>query len=183
MTISRFDEKTGELAENFAREIKNKGCDKLILDLRGNGGGYVDAAVYTASLWLDGTTVTTAKSSNNSAYNRTYTAKTGKAILKGMKTVVLTNGSTASAAEILTGALKDNNLATVLGEKTYGKGCMQSLETLTSGDVLRVTIANWYTPDGSNISNDGISPDKVVERSYDQINKDIDPQLDAALEE
>ena len=183
MTISRFDEKTGELAENFAREIKDKGCDKLVLDLRGNGGGYVDAAVYTASLWLDGTTVTTAKSSNNSAYNRTYTAKTGKAILKGMKTVVLTNGSTASAAEILTGALKDNNLATVLGEKTYGKGCMQSLETLTSGDVLRVTIANWYTPDGSNISNDGISPDKVVERSYDQINKDIDPQLDAALEE
>lgn len=82
MTISRFDEKTGELAENLAREIKDKGCDKLVLDLRGNGGGYVDAAVYTASLWLDGTTVTTAKSSNNSAYNHTYTAKTGKAILK-----------------------------------------------------------------------------------------------------
>lgn len=183
MTISRFDEKTGELAEKLAKELKDKGCDKIILDLRGNGGGYVDAAVYTASLWLDGVTVTDAKSSNNTSYNRTYTAKTGRAILKGMKTIVLVNGSTASAAEILTGALKDNNLATVLGEKTYGKGCMQALEPLNNGDVLRVTIANWYTPNGANISKEGIKPDKVVERSYEQINKDIDPQLDAALDE
>lgn len=183
MTISRFDEKTGELAEKLAKELKDKGCDKIILDLRGNGGGYVDAAVYTASLWLDGVTVTDAKSSNNTSYNRTYTAKTGRAILKGMKTIVLVNGSTASAAEILTGALKDNNLATVLGEKTYGKGCMQALEPINNGDVLRVTIANWYTPNGANISKEGIKPDKVVERSYEQINKDIDPQLDAALDE
>lgn len=183
LTISRFDEETGELAERIAQEIKDKGCDKLILDLRGNGGGYVDSAVYTASLWLDGTTVTSAKSSANSLYNRTYTAKTGHAILRGMKTIVLVNGSTASAAEILTGALKDNDYATVIGEQTYGKGCMQSLETLSGGDVLRVTVANWYTPDGSNISNNGITPDQVVERSYEQINKDIDPQLEAALEE
>ena len=183
LTISRFDEETGELAERIAQEIKDKGCDKLILDLRGNGGGYVDSAVYTASLWLDGTTVTSAKSSANSLYNRTYTAKTGHAILRGMKTIVLVNGSTASAAEILTGALKDNDYATVIGEQTYGKGCMQSLETLSGGDVLRVTVANWYTPDGSNISNNGITPDQVVERSYEQINKDIDPQLEAALAE
>ena len=183
LTISRFDEETGELAERIAQEIKDKGCDKLILDLRGNGGGYVDSAVYTASLWLDGTTVTSAKSSVNSLYNRTYTAKTGHAILRGMKTIVLVNGSTASAAEILTGALKDNDYATVIGEQTYGKGCMQSLETLSGGDVLRITVANWYTPDGSNISNNGITPDQVVERSYEQINKDIDPQLEVALEE
>lgn len=183
LTITRFDENTGSLAETIANEIKSKGCDKIILDLRGNGGGYVNTAVHTASLWLDGVTVTTSKSSNNSLFNETYTAKTGRAVLKDIKTVILVNGSTASAAEILTGALKDNDLATVIGEKTYGKGSMQSLEQLDNGDVLRVTVANWYTPNGSNISNNGIKPDKVVERTYDQINKEIDPQMEAALAE
>ncbi len=183
LTITRFDENTGTLAQSIAQEIKNKGCNKIILDLRGNGGGYVNSAVDTASLWIDGTTITSAKTSNNSYYNTTYKAKTGRAILKDIKTIVLVNGSTASAAEILTGALKDANLATVIGEQTYGKGCMQSLEQLDNGDVLRVTVANWYTPNGSNISNNGITPDKVVERTYDQINEEIDPQMEAALAE
>ncbi len=181
LTISRFDEKTANLASKYAKELKDKGVEKLIVDLRGNGGGYVDAAVETASLWIDGGTVTTSKSSKNSAYNKTYKANTGKAILHGMKTIVLTNGSTASASEILAGALHDNKLATLVGEKTYGKGSMQSLEQLGNGDVLRVTIAAWYTPNDQNISKEGIEPDKEVERTYDQINKEEDPQLDAAL--
>ncbi len=183
LTISRFDEDTASLASKYANEIKSKNVEKIIVDLRGNGGGYVDAAVETASLWMDGTLVTKAKSSKNSYYNKDYNASTGKAILRDIKTIVLTNGSTASAAEILAGALHDNDLATLIGEQTYGKGSMQSLEKLSDGSVLRVTIASWYTPSGKNISKEGITPDKEVERTYEQINKEEDPQLDAALAE
>jgi carboxyl-terminal processing protease len=98
-----------------------------------------------------------------------------------MKTILLVNGSTASASEILTGALHDYGKATIIGEKTYGKGCVQALENFMDGSVLRVTIAKWYTPHGNNIHEEGIEPDKVVERTFEQINKDVDPQLDAAL--
>ena len=93
------------------------------------------------------------------------------------------NGSTASASEIVAGALKDYNLATIIGEKTYGKGSVQSLESFLTGEMLRVTIAKWYTPNGRNIDKEGIEPDKVVERTFEQINKEEDPQLDAALNE
>ena len=182
LTISRFDQETGALAEKAAEEIKEKGVEKIILDLRGNGGGYVNAAVDVASLWLDGQLVTTSKSSKHEEYDKEYNAKTGRATLKDIKTIVLTNGSTASAAEILSGALKDHGKATLVGETTFGKGCMQVLERLSNGDVLRVTIANWYTPKGDNISKGGLEPDEKVERTYDQINHEEDPQLDRALE-
>ena len=89
----------------------------------------------------------------------------------------------ASASEIVAGALKDYDKATLIGEKTYGKGSVQTLETLSGGEVLRVTIAKWYTPKGVNINKEGITPDKEVERTFDQINKEEDPQLDAALAE
>lgn len=180
LTISRFDSDTGKLAEEKAKEIINKGCTKLIVDLRGNGGGYVTAAKDVASLWIDGDLIVEQRSASGDYNEKTY-ANSGKAILKDMKTVLLVNGSTASAAEILTGALHDYNKATIIGEKTYGKGCVQALENFLDGSVLRVTIAKWYTPSGNNIHEEGIEPDKVVERSFEQINKDIDPQLDAAL--
>ncbi len=180
ITITRFDQDTGRLARNAAQEAINKGCDKFIIDLRGNGGGYVSAAKEVASLWIDGKLVVEQKSSNGIYNEKTY-AESGKAILSGRKTIVLTNGSTASASEILAGALKDYGFATLIGEKTYGKGSVQSLEDLKGGELLRVTIAKWYTPNGTNIDHEGIEPDKTVERSFEQINKNIDPQLDAAL--
>jgi len=98
-----------------------------------------------------------------------------------MNTVVLVNGSTASASEIVAGALKEYHKATILGEKTYGKGVVQSLINLSNGTMLKVTTAHWYTPNGDTINNTGISPDKEVVRTYDDINKNRDPQLDAAL--
>ncbi len=180
LTISRFDQDTGRLAREKAKEALTKGCDKFIIDLRGNGGGYVSAAKEVASLWIDGKVVVEQKSSNGLYNEKTY-ANRGQAILAGKKTIVLTNGSTASASEIVAGALKDYNLATLIGEKTYGKGSVQALENLTTGEMLRVTVAKWYTPNGKNINHEGIEPDQKVERTFEQINKDEDPQLDAAL--
>ena len=180
LTISRFDQDTGRLAREKAKEALAKGCDKFIIDLRGNGGGYVSAAKEVASLWIDGKVVVEQKSSNGLYNEKTY-ANRSQAILAGKKTIVLTNGSTASASEIVAGALKDYNLATLIGEKTYGKGSVQALENFTTGEMLRVTVAKWYTPNGKNINHEGIEPDQKVERTFEQINKDEDPQLDAAL--
>ncbi len=180
ITISRFDQDTGRLAREKAKEALDKGCDKFIIDLRGNGGGYVSAAKEVASLWIDGKIVVEQKSSTGLYNEKTY-ANRGQAILAGKKTVVLTNGSTASASEIVAGALKDYGLATLIGEKTFGKGSVQALRNFTSGEMLRVTVAKWYTPNGKNINHEGIEPDQTVERSFEQINKDEDPQLDAAL--
>ena len=180
ITISRFDQDTGRLAREKAQEAINKGCDKFIIDLRGNGGGYVSAAKEVASLWIDGKIVVEQKSGNGLYDEKTY-ANRNQAILAGKKTIVLTNGSTASASEIVAGALKDYGLATLIGEKTFGKGSVQALESFATGEMLRVTVAKWYTPNGKNINHEGIEPDKKVERSFEQINKDEDPQLDAAL--
>ena len=106
----------------------------------------------------------------------------GKAILANTKTIVLVNEGTASASEIVAGALKDYKLATLVGEKTYGKGSVQALDNLKNGELLRVTIAKWYTPNDVNINDQGIEPDVEVKRSFEQINKEIDPQLEKALE-
>ena len=182
ITITRFDQDTGRLARKRAQEAINKGCDKYIIDLRGNGGGYVSAAKEVASLWLDGKLVVEQRSATGIYNEKTY-AERGNAILAGKKTIILTNGSTASASEIVAGALKDHNMATILGEKTYGKGSVQSLENFLTGEMLRVTVAKWYTPNGKNIDKEGIEPDVKVERTFEQINKEIDPQLDAALKQ
>ena len=185
LTIRRFDTDTGNLVKKIAQEVKTKKCDKIVLDLRDNGGGYVDSAKQVASFWIDDDVVVLQKSQNG-AYNETTYTSSGQATLKGIKTNVLINGNTASAAEILAGALRDYDLAILIGEKTYGKGSVQELapvDNVGGNDYLRVTIAKWYTPKGKNINKDGIKPDKEVKRSFEQINKDEDPQLEAALKD
>lgn len=183
ITITRFDSDTGKLAREKAQEAVDKKVKKVIIDLRGNGGGYVSAAKEVASLWVDGGKLIVEQKSQNNLYNEKINAQTGNTILKDMKTIVLINGSTASASEIVAGALRDYDLATLVGEKTYGKGSVQALEKIGGGETLRVTVAKWYTPKGKNIDGEGIKPDKEVERTFDQINKEIDPQLEAALKE
>ncbi len=180
LTISRFDLDTGSLVKQLAQEAINKGVNKMIVDLRGNGGGYVSSAKEVASLWISGELVVEQRSTTGLYSEKSY-ASSGNAILANMKTILLINGSTASASEIVAGALKDYNKATLIGEKTYGKGSVQALEELSGGELLRVTIAKWYTPNGKNINGEGISPDVEVERTFEQINKEIDPQLEAAL--
>ena len=183
ITITRFDSDTGKLAREKAQEAIDKKVKKVIIDLRGNGGGYVTAAQEVASWWVESGKLIVEQKSQSGLYNEKVYAKGGSAILKNTKTIVLVNGSTASASEIVAGALQDYDLAKLIGEKTYGKGSVQALQKLTGGELLRVTVAKWYTPKGKNINGEGIVPDKEVERTFDQINKEEDPQLDAALKE
>lgn len=180
VTIVRFDTDTGTMVQNFAKEFGSKNINKVILDLRDNGGGYVSAAQDLLSLWIDGEIIFTQKSARYG--DNSTRASSGKAILKDMKTIVLINGSTASASEITAGALKDYQKATLVGEKTFGKGVVQNLFNLSNGSMLKVTTASWYTPLGTSINKQGIEPDIKVERSYDDINTMKDPQLDRAKE-
>lgn len=180
VTLTRFDDDTGKKVQEMAKEFAGKGVNKVILDLRGNGGGYVSAAQDLLSLWLDGKKMYVQKSLHYG--NVTTSTASGKAILSGMKTVVLVNGTTASASEIVAGALQDYDKATIVGEKTYGKGVVQSLFNLSDGATLKVTTADWYTPLDRSINGEGITPDIEVERSYEDINKMRDPQMDKAKE-
>lgn len=179
ITVTRFDEDTGTTVQKFAKEFESKGINKVILDLRDNGGGYVKAAGDLLSLWLDGDVYLIQKSKNQKQDIPSYTASS-RAILKDMKTIVLVNGSTASASEITAGALQDYGKATILGEKTYGKGVVQSLYTLSNSTLIKITTASWYTPKERTINGEGITPDQEVTRSYDDINMMRDPQMDAA---
>lgn len=178
MTITRFDDQTGSLARAVASDFKAKGVKGVILDLRGNGGGYVSAAQAVAGIWLDKQLVTSERTNGKVTEEL---KSTGTPILSGLKTVVLVNGSSASASEIVAGALHDHKVATLIGEKTFGKGSVQKLINLSDGATLKVTVARWYTPAGVNISEKGITPDTIVERTADDSNANRDPQLDAAL--
>ncbi|MBR3270166.1 S41 family peptidase [Candidatus Saccharibacteria bacterium] len=178
ITVTRFDNNTGMEVQKEAAKFKEKGISKVILDLRGNGGGYVSAAQDLLSLWLDGKLVLTQKSTHFG--EERMSTSSGKAILKDMKTIVLVNGSTASASEITAAALKDHKKATIVGTKTYGKGVVQKMYNLSGGGILKVTTAEWLTPNGDSINNNGVVPDVEVEMTVEDINKMRDPQMDKA---
>ncbi len=178
VTVTRFDNDTGTMVQKFAKEFADKGIEKVILDLRGNGGGYVSAAQDLLSLWIDNDDILIQKSKHFG--DSTTKTSSGRAILKDMKTIVLVNGSSASASEIVAGALQDYGKAKIVGEKTYGKGVVQQLFDLSGGTVLKVTTAEWYTPKERSINGEGIKPDVEVERTYEDINSMRDPQMDKA---
>lgn len=180
LTISRFDDNTGSLARKAAKEFIDKSVKGVIVDLRNNGGGYLTAAQEVASLWLDsGKTVVTEKSRGQV----TETVKaSGNPTLKGKKTIVLVNGSSASASEIVAGALKDYQAATLVGEKTFGKGTVQKVINLSDDRILKVTVARWYTPQDRNITKEGIQPNQTVKMSLDDNNAGRDPQMARAKE-
>ena len=180
LTISRFDDNTGSLARKAAKEFIDRGVKGVIIDLRNNGGGYLTAAQEVASLWLDsGKTVVTEKSRGQV----TETVKaSGNPTLKGKKTIVLVNGSSASASEIVAGALKDYQAAILVGEKTFGKGTVQKVINLSDDRILKVTVARWYTPQDRNITKEGIQPNQTVKMSSDDNNAGRDPQMVRAKE-
>ena len=160
LSIYRFDNETGALARKYAEEIKNEGISKVILDLRGNGGGYVQAAKTVASLWLEKNALIVSERAGSKTVEEIRA--TGDSPLKGVKTVILLDGSSASASEIVAGALKEHKAAQIVGEKSYGKGSVQTTINMPNDALLKVTIAKWFTPSGKNISNNGISPDIEV---------------------
>lgn len=177
LTISRFDEQTATLARQAARNFAEQKVKGVVLDLRGNGGGYLVAAQDVAGIWLDKKVVVTERKGDRTVQEL---RSSSNPILNGIPTVVLVDGSSASASEIVAGALQDNNAATLLGQTTFGKGSVQQLISLPQGAQLKVTIARWFTPKGNNISEKGITPNTIVERTADDVNNGRDPQRDAA---
>lgn len=179
LTISRFGPDTAQLAREAASSFKQANVRGVILDLRGDPGGLLDAAVNVSSLWLDKTQVVLQEKRDGKVVK---TLKSnGTATLKGVKTVVLINEGSASASEITAGALRDNKAATLIGTKTYGKGSVQQIQPLRDGSILKVTSAHWFTPSGKGIDKDGLEPDQKVERSDDDFKNNRDPQKDAAF--
>lgn len=180
MKISRFGDDTTELARAVANDFKQKAVKGVILDVRNNPGGLLNASVDLAGIWVNrGETVLEEKRGGKTV--KTYRATAG-AILNGVPTIVLINEGSASASEITAGALKDHDLARLLGETTFGKGSVQQLVEFKDDTVLKVTIARWYTPGGKNIDEEGIEPDEKIERTNEDYAANRDPQKDKALE-
>ena len=178
--ISQFSSDTSELTKSAANDLKRQNAKSIILDLRGNPGGYLDAAVDVSSLWLNNKVVLEEK--RGGATIETYRSSKNT-ILEGMPTIVLIDGGSASASEITAGALKDNGVATLMGTKSFGKGSVQNPTVLNNGGMLKVTVARWFTPNGKNIDKEGIEPDKNVEITSENIKDGIDSQLEAAINE
>lgn len=178
--ITQFWNDTAQLAQAAAQEMKTAGVKGIILDVRGNPGGTLDAAVDVSGLWLpSGTTVLQEK--RDGKLEKTYEATNAQPLLRGVPTYVLIDAGSASASEIVAGALKDNGAAKLLGDKSYGKGSVQQIIQLPNGGEVKITIARWFTPKGLNIDKKGISPDIKVEMPEDAFAKGQDPQKDAAL--
>jgi len=178
--VSRFDRETGANVRKAAEEFQKRDVKGVVLDLRGNGGGYLEAGIEVASVWLDDQVVVSERKGNKVIDER----KSGSnPVLGDMPTTVLINAGSASASEIVAGALHDHGKATLVGEKSFGKGSVQELFDMSNGASLKVTIAKWYTPKGKNISESGIAPDTKVEMTADDINANRDPQLDAAVKQ
>ncbi|GHU08562.1 peptidase S41 [Alphaproteobacteria bacterium] len=180
LRISRFSDDTSNLARTAAKAFTDAGVRGVVLDLRGNGGGYVSAAVDLASLWLErGETIVVEKFGNTVIDTETAS---GNNVLKGVSTVVLIDGGTASASEIVAGALADHGAAQLVGTKTFGKGSVQILKPLSSGSQLKVTIAKWYTPKGLNINKEGIGPNIEIEFDSERYKNGTDVQEIKAVE-
>lgn len=162
-------------------EFERSGADKLILDLRGNPGGYLQGAVEIAGNFLESGKVVV-REQESSGEEKVFRSRGQlKRTYNKENLVVLVNGGSASASEILAGALKDHGVATIIGETTFGKGSVQELVPLDGGASLKVTIARWLTPNGLSISHEGLVPDIVVELTPENREAEVDTQKDAAI--
>lgn len=179
LTLYRFDSETGDLARVAAQGFIKQSVKAVILDLRGNGGGYVEAAKDVAGLWLDNKVVVVEKS--GSQVKEKVKTIGGSAILANIPTAVLVDGGSASASEILAGALQDYKVAKLVGEKTFGKGSVQLPLNLSDGGLLKVTVAKWYTPNGININKEGITPSVLTEITQKDVDAGLDPQMNSAI--
>jgi carboxyl-terminal processing protease len=177
--ISSFNNDTLSLFNAAVQQVLTKNPKGLILDLRNNPGGYLDTAVAIASEWVKEGTVVSEEGANN---QRNEYPSNGSARLANIPTVVLVNGGSASASEILAGALRDYKKATLVGEKTFGKGSVQSLQDLSDGSALKITVAHWLTPAGDFINDKGIDPTINVTMTQVDFDKNLDPQMAKAVQ-
>jgi carboxyl-terminal processing protease len=178
--INQFGSKTQDEFSKAISEILPKGPKGIVLDLRYNGGGYLDGAVDIVSEFMDKGKVVTVKKRNPAEDEVIYV--NGKARVASVPMAVLINKGSASASEIVAGSIQDNARGKIIGEQSFGKGTVQEVENLIDGSSLRVTIAKWYTPNNNNITEVGITPDIVVKRTPEDMQANKDPQLDAALD-
>jgi carboxyl-terminal processing protease len=175
-----------ENSVNLFREALIKFIDskshKLILDLRGNPGGYLDSAINIGSWFIDEGQVIVSEDSLDGAKPKVYRSHGPRLFNDKLSFVVLVDGGSASASEILAGALHEYGIATLVGEKTFGKGSVQELVKITDDTSLKVTVANWFTPKGVSISQAGIEPDIKVSFTQKDYDAKKDPQMDKAVE-
>lgn len=177
--ISHFNEQTMPKFSAAIQDILLEDVDGIVLDLRNNPGGFLETAVKVAGEWAPRSVIVVEKFSDGSLQN--YTSN-GSARLVDMPTVVLVNGGSASASEIVSGALQDYGKARIIGEQTFGKGSVQDFVEFDDGSALKLTIAQWLTPNGRSINEEGIEPDEVVEYTFEDYDNDVDPQLRRAME-
>ena len=176
-----------QFSENLKRDFANlegeafRSTDKIILDLRNNPGGYLHTAVDVAGWFLQRGDVVVIEDFGSAEEKREYKAR-GSASLQDYKMVVLINEGSASASEILAGALRDNRNVLLIGETSFGKGSVQELRELKDDSSLKVTVARWLTPAGTLIAGRGLEPDITVTLSDEDFDAGRDPQLDRAIE-
>jgi carboxyl-terminal processing protease len=183
-----FTAQSPDLFRNALREFIQSGKHKLIVDLRGNPGGYLDAAWDISSWFLPSGEIIVTEDFGGKNTNKLYVSK-GYNLFNSYfgspdkyKIIVLVDGGSASASEIMAGALQENGIAKLVGTKTFGKGSVQELVPITSKTSLKVTIARWLTPKGHNLSHDGLTPDFEVKVTPKDIEEKKDVQLDKAVE-
>lgn len=177
-----FSEQSPNLFRQALREFVSSNTDRLILDLRGNPGGYLEAAIDMASWFLPSSKVIVREDFSGTREERVYRSRGYDVFNDNLKFVILVDRGSASASEILAGALKEHGKAVLVGETTFGKGSVQELVDITSETSLKVTVARWLTPKGRSISETGIEPDYKVSRTPDDVKAGRDPQLEKALE-
>ncbi|TSC93656.1 MAG: Uncharacterized protein CEN91_167 [Candidatus Berkelbacteria bacterium Licking1014_85] len=173
--IIQFSKDTTKLMENIAKSIKNNQPDGIAVDLRSNPGGYLDSAIDITSMFVDGEIVKEKDKNNNMNVEKA----TKETVFKGIKLAILVDEGSASASEIMAGAIQDKKAGTLVGQKTFGKGSVQNLENFSDGSTLRITIAKWLTPNNREINAKGIEPDIKIDNPKDN-SRDL--QLDKALE-
>ncbi len=177
--ISRFADDTAGEINLAANEILKSDVKGIILDLRNDPGGYLESAVDVASIFISANRIVTIENFQDGKKNNYLTRGGDK--LSNLPVVVLINEGSASAAEILAGALRDNRQTKLVGEKTFGKGSVQELESLKNDSSIKITVAEWLTPSGKNINKEGLKPDVEVALTDEDFEAKKDPQFDEAL--
>lgn len=177
-----FSENSANLFKDALKKFVDSNSKKLIIDLRGNPGGYLDAAINIGSWFIDEGKVIVSEDFGGRKKTETYRSHGPKIFGKDLELIVLVDGGSASASEILAGALKEHGVARLVGEKTFGKGSVQELINITDTTSLKVTVAKWLTPNGVSISDQGLEPDFKVPFTIKDFEAKKDPQMDKAVE-
>ncbi len=182
VSLYHFTEIASEDFTEIANEIiKSAAVERIVLDLRNNPGGFLEVAVDIAGWFLDAGLVVVTEDHGGKGENKVYAAH-GSAALKDYPLIVLVNKGSASASEILAGALRDHRGIKLLGEKTFGKGSVQELANLSDRSSIKITVAKWLTPNGVSIEDNGLAPDIEVAMPQEIFDKEGDVQLNKAIE-